>query len=179
MNENAIQSSTDPVANPIRGGNRWFVPLAGGIVLGIVLTAFTGWQMMPGMMLTIHESRYSDVDQTCQELRKAIEATGWNCPAIRDMNKAMAKHGIQFDRPVRIVELCKGEYAHDVLQDNPEVLTLMPCAFGVYQGQDDKVYISGMNTGLMGKMFGGTIAEVMGTRVARDEVAILSGIIHK
>jgi len=132
---------------------------------------------MPGMMLTVHESKYSDVDRTCEEIKKSIEANGWVCPAIRDMNKSMAKHGVRFDSPIRIVELCKAEYARRVLADSPEVSTLMPCARGVYKGPDGKVYISGMNTRLMGKMFGGTIAEVMGKDVAEDEERILKPII--
>lgn len=52
---------------------------------------------------------------------------------------------------------------------------LMPCAWGVY-GKDGKVMITGMNMGLMGKMFGGTIARVMGGSVARDEAAILEKV---
>jgi uncharacterized protein (DUF302 family) len=151
--------------------------LIAGVFFGVALTALAGWVAMPRMMLTVHQSRYSDVDQTCEELKAAIEAAGWSCPAIRDMNKSMAKHGVQHDRPVRIVELCQADYAHDILVGNPEVSTLMPCAFGVYEGADGKVYISGMNMGLMGKMFGGKIAEVMGTKVSQDEEKILEGII--
>jgi len=152
--------------------------LVASVFFGIALTALAGWAAMPRMMLTVHQSRYSDVDQTCEELKAAIEAAGWSCPAIRDMNKSMAKHGVQHDRPVRIVELCQADYAHDILGGNPEVSTLMPCAFGVYEGADGKVYISGMNTGLMGKMFGGKIAEVMGTEVSQDEEKILERIIQ-
>jgi len=66
-----------------------------------------------------------------------------------------------------IVELCKAEYAKDVLSTNPEVSTLIPCAWGVYEGDDGNSYITGMNMGLMGKMFGGNIARVMGASVAR------------
>jgi uncharacterized protein (DUF302 family) len=151
--------------------------LMAGVFLGVALTALAGWAAMPRMMLTVHQSKYPDVDTTCQELKAAIEAAGWSCPAIRDMNKSMAKQGVQHGPPVRIVELCQADYAHDILGGNPEVSTLMPCAFGVYEGADGKVYISGMNTGLMGKMFGGKIAEVMGTKVSHEEERILEGIV--
>ena len=152
--------------------------LIAGALLGIALAALTGWAAMPRVMLTVHQSKYEDVDKTCQELKAAIESAGWICPAIRDMNKSMAKHGVEHSRPVRIVELCQANYAHDILGGNPEVSTLMPCAFGVYEGADGKVYISGMNTGLMGKMFGGEIAEVMGAKVSKDEARILKGIVQ-
>ncbi len=153
-----------------------FMGLIIGIVLGVGGTIAVGWLMMPSMMLTTHQSRYATVDETTEALKTAIEEAGWRCPAIRNMNTAMEEGGYPAETPYRIVELCKAEYAHDVLADNPEMSTLMPCAFGVYEGKDGKVYITGMNTGLMGKMFGGTVARVMGESVAKDEAAILQKV---
>jgi uncharacterized protein (DUF302 family) len=132
---------------------------------------------MPGMMLNVHESRYDSVEETVKQLQLAIEEAGWKSPAVRDMRKSMAKYGVIFEGEARIVELCKADYAKQVLTSNPEVLTLMPCAWGVYRGDDGRVYVSGMNMGLMGKMFGGTIARVMGGSVAADEKSMLSGVI--
>ncbi len=149
-----------------------------GLIAGILLTAVIVWLSMPKMMLVTHQSRYQSVEETCQQLKTAIEANGWSCPAIRDMNMTMSKQGVQMDRRVMIVELCKAEYAKDVLSTNPEVSTLMPCAWGVYEGDDGNVYITGMNMGLMGKMFGGNIAKVMGASVAKDEKRMLKDIIR-
>lgn len=149
-----------------------------GCVMGLVGTAFSMWLVMPRLMLTTHESKYAEVDETAAALKSAIEAAGWQCPGVRDMNAAMAKQGVAFGSPIRIVELCKAEYAKEVLADNPEVSTLMPCAWGVYK-KAGKVYITGMNTGLMGKMFGGTIARVMGGKVSADEKAILGQVVRK
>jgi len=148
-----------------------------GLVAGMGLLGLIGWKAMPSMMLTVHESKYSTVEKTTEALRAAIVGQGWYCPAIRNLNKTMAKHGVPLDRQVRLVELCNTEHANKVLTDNPEVSTLMPCAWGVYQGDDGKVYISGMNMGLMGKMFGGTVAKVMGGDVAKDEAEMLKGVI--
>lgn len=148
-----------------------------GLVTGILLAVIVGWQSMPGMMLVTHQSRYDTVKETCIQLKAAIEENGWSCPAVRDMNLTMEKHGVTMDRPVKIVELCKAEYARDVLSTNPEVSTLMPCAWGVYEGDDGKIYISGMNMSLMGKMFGGNIAKIMGELVSKDEALILGRVI--
>jgi hypothetical protein len=52
----------------------------------------------------------------------------------------------------------------------------MPCTIAVYESDDGKIYISKMNTGLMGKVFGGTIARVMGGCVSRDEAKILAKV---
>jgi uncharacterized protein (DUF302 family) len=148
-----------------------------GFVVGIIIVGIVGRLSMPSMMLKIHQSRYATVEETCLQLKAAIEDIGWSCPGIRDMNKTMVKHGVTMSRQVRIVELCKAEYAKDVLETDPEVSTLMPCAWGVYEGDDGKVYIAGMNVGLMGKLFGGNIAKVMGESVSRDEARILKRVI--
>ena len=45
----------------------------------------------------------------------------------------------------------------------------MPCTISVYQKSDGKTYIATMNAALLGKMFGGTVAEIMGDKVAVDQ----------
>lgn len=142
-----------------------------GVLAGAALLGLAGWLAMPKLMLTTHESRF-DIEDTCERLRGAIETNGWKCPAVRNMNQSMEKEGVTLESQVRIVELCRADYAKDVLITNPEVSTLMPCAFGVYT-KGGKTYVTGMNMGLMGKMFGGNIAAVMGGKVAADEKAIL------
>ena len=150
-----------------------------GLIAGVSVTAVIVWLSMPKMMLVTHKSRYQSVEETCQQLKTAIEANGWSCPAIRDMNMTVSQKGVQMDRRVMIVELCKAEYAKDVLSTNPEVSTLIPCAWGVYEGDDGNSYITGMNMGLMGKMFGGNIARVMGASVAKDEKKMLKDVIRE
>jgi len=148
-----------------------------GFIFGIITLALFSWIVMPKMMITIHESRYATIDETCDKLKQSIEAHGWSSPMIRDLNATLEKKGVYMKRSVKVVELCKGSYANDVLTTNPEVSTLMSCAWGVYQGDDGKIYISGMNMGFMGKMFGGNIAKVIGGAVAVDEENMLKNII--
>ncbi|MDY6879495.1 MAG: DUF302 domain-containing protein [Thermodesulfobacteriota bacterium] len=155
------------------------IPFIVGLFAGVVLAGVILWLSMPGMMLVVHESRYDSVDETCTQLKTAIEANGWKSPGITNMNHTMSMHGVQMDRKVRIVNLCNAKYAKDVLTTNPEVSTLMPCAWGVYEGNNGKIYISGMNMGLMGKMFGGNIAKVMGGSVSRDEKQMLKDVVQQ
>lgn len=144
-----------------------------GFLAGVCAVAIGAWQVLPGMMLEVRESPYDTVEETCDRLAAAIEEKGWSNQAIRNMNKSMAKHDVQMDRPVRVVELCNASHAKTVLNAHPEVSTMMPCAWGVYEDEDGAVYVSGMNMGLMGAMFGGTIADVMGDVVAREEGEML------
>lgn len=149
--------------------------LVGGFVLGVLVTGVAVWQLMPGMMIVEHQSRYG-FDETVSKLVAAVKAKGWSVPKVRDMNKTMAKHGVTMKRRVKIVEMCKAPYAKDVLGTDPQVSTLMPCAVGIYE-REGKVYLSGMNMGLMGKMFGGNIGRVMGEQVAGEERAMLDAVV--
>ena len=145
-------------------------------VAGAGLMVLCGCQSTTGRMVTVRQSAYRDVDQTCEALKGAIEAQGFHCKGILNLNQAMAKHGVHLDRQVRVVQFGRAAYAHDMLVDTPEVSAFMPCAFGVYEGDDGKVHVSGMNRALMARMFGGTVADVMGKRVARDEAAIFKAL---
>jgi uncharacterized protein (DUF302 family) len=148
-----------------------------GLVAGASLTGAALVTAMPKMMIVTQESQLG-FDETVAALEKAIPAEGWVVSTVTDMNKSMAKHGVEFGPRVKLVKLCKPEYAQSVLRTDRHVSTLMPCTIAVWEGDDGKVYLSKMNMGLMAKMFGGNIAHVMGGRVVQDEHAILAGIVQ-
>ncbi|MHC4521418.1 MAG: DUF302 domain-containing protein [Planctomycetota bacterium] len=147
-----------------------------GLVAGVLLTGAAVVTAMPRMMIVTHESRLG-FDATVNALEKGIAERGWVVSRVMDMNKSMARHGVEFGPRVKLVKLCKPEYAKSVLTTDRHVSSLMPCTFAVWEGDDGKVYLSKMNMGLMARMFGGNIARIMGGNVARDEQTILSGII--
>ena len=148
-----------------------------GLVAGVALTGVAVVTAMPKMMIVTQESRLG-FDETVAALEQAIPAQGWVVSTVSDMNKSMAKQGVEFGQRVKLVKLCKPEYAKSVLTTDRHVSTLMPCTLAVWEDDEGKVYLSKMNMPLMAKMFGGNIATVMGGSVARDEHAILSGIVQ-
>lgn len=153
-----------------------------GAAGGLLLAGMAMWLLMPGMMINRHRSRFTGPDafeKTVETLQNAIRENGWSVSGVRSMNEAMAKHDVEFDRRVTLVELCKADYAKSVLTTDRYVGTLMPCAIAVYDGDDGQVHLSGMNLGLMGKMFGGNISRVMGGAVARDEHRILEAVVKE
>jgi uncharacterized protein (DUF302 family) len=147
-----------------------------GVAAGALLCGAAVVTAMPRMMIVTQESRLC-FDETVAALEEAIPAQGWVVSTVSDMNKSMAKHGVEFGPRVKLVKLCKPEYAQSVLTTDRHVSTLMPCSFAVWEGDDGKVYVSKMNMSLMAKIFGGNIARVMGGRVAPDEHAMLAGIV--
>ncbi len=54
----------------------------------------------------------------------------------------------------------------------------MPCTLADYEDDDGSVHVSKMNTGLMGKVFGGTVVKVMGGAVSRDEARMLEAVVR-
>jgi hypothetical protein len=52
----------------------------------------------------------------------------------------------------------------------------MPLAVGVYEDGNGDVYVTRLNVGLLGRMFGGTISEVMGQAGADLERAVASAL---
>jgi uncharacterized protein (DUF302 family) len=155
---------------------RTWLWLGAGLVAGLVVAGAGMKVVMPSMMIVTEESKLG-FDETVAALETAIKEQGWASPGTMDMNASMAKHGVTFAPRVKLVQLCKAEYASEVLTSDRYVASLMPCKFAVWESDDGRVYISKMNTGLMGKLFGGTIAKVMGGSVAKDEHAMLADIV--
>jgi len=78
------------------------------------------------------------------------------------------------------IALCNPRYASRILADanNRKVTAFMPLAIGVYEDGKGQVYVSQLDVGLMGMMFGGTIAEVMGV-AGKDLNAVVATAVGK
>jgi uncharacterized protein (DUF302 family) len=63
------------------------------------------------------------------------------------------------------ISVCNPRYASRILANDADrgVTAFMPLAIGVYEDAQGQVHVSRLNVGLVGMMFGGTIADVMGT----------------
>jgi uncharacterized protein (DUF302 family) len=148
-----------------------------GIILGAVGMGILVWTQMPGMMLTVHESNLP-FEETVSAIEESAETHGWNVPKIYDIQKSVEKEGHEDLGPVKILSLCQPHHAYRILKhdENKKASAIIPCRIGVFTTSDGTVHIAEMNLGLMSKLFGGLIAEVMGG-VASEEKAILADIV--
>lgn len=161
-----------------RGKSRtWLWVLLGGIA-GFLLCGVVVFMTIPSLMFVTAESTLG-FDGTVASLQERITRQGWVVSNVIDMNKSMAKHGVDFQPRVSLVKLCKPEYAKSVLSTDRYVSCMMPCTMSVWEGDHGKVYLTRMNMALMAKMFGGNISKVMGCGVVRDEEKILEGLLKK
>jgi uncharacterized protein (DUF302 family) len=150
-----------------------------GFVAGIVVIGLGGWMMMPSMMFTERVSPFG-MEETIARIQHNIadspdlKAKGWALSGLRNPAKAVQNDGGNV-LPVVMIEVCSTKYSKPILkEDTVRFLSiLMPCKVSVYKKQDGKVYIGTMNAGLMGKMFGPMVGEVMG-HVAEDQKKFLA-----
>lgn len=149
----------------------------GGAVLGVAALMITGFSAAPGLMIVEDESRF-DFDDTIEWLQVNASDQGWKVPTVHLLHDAVSPYGYSVER-VAVLELCQPHHAARILAEDQArmVTSLMPCRVSVYETSDGRVMLSRMNTGLMGRAFGGTVAEVMAEATAENE-AILADLIR-
>lgn len=148
--------------------------LLGGFFLGVLFTAFMAYNMAPSLMFQERVSPFG-VEETVARIQQNIQANpnGWTLSGLRNPAKAVQHDGGN-TLPVLMVEACSTRYSGPILKnDSVRFLSiLMPCKISVYKKNDGKTYIGNMNAGLMGKMFGPMVGEIMG-HVAADQAQFL------
>jgi Uncharacterized conserved protein len=133
-----------------------------GAVVGVVVTAAVGWNVMPGMMLHETASPLSTAE-TVDKIKENALSKGWVVSDVKPLHESVKKHGGKDLKPVMLVNLCQATHASNILEQdqNKKISVFMPCTISVYEKSDGKAYIGSMNAGLLGTMFGGKVAEVM------------------
>lgn len=151
------------------------------LIVGFVLGALAAYEaarfLAPGLMIEDRESALSFED-TVRTLEGAVREAGWVLSDSKDFNRSLEKEGAVLEPRIHLIKLCKPSYAVEVLKEERRVACLMPCTFAVYEDDAGRVRVSKMNTGLMGKLFGGAVRRVMGESVSKEEKAMLRGILR-
>ncbi len=150
-----------------------------GMVGGALIIIVSMYLLMPKMMIVTKESKY-DYNITVSKIEKAIVEAGWSHKGTSSISKEIkGATGNDIGVNIGIIKLCKGSYAEAILrqEDSRYVSCLMPCGISVWEDDDGVVYVSKMNSSLMGKMFGGIISEIMGGKVGPEETKMLKDIL--
>ena len=132
------------------------------VIVGMALMGLIVWFTMPLLMLVKHKSRLS-YDETVTALSETLmKKQDWHVLTVNDFQKS-TKDFVTLER-VGSIDICNPRYVSKILADdkNRGVTAFMPLDFGVYEDKKGQVFVSQLNVGLLGKMFGGTISEVMG-----------------
>ena len=143
----------------------------GGSVVGIALLGVVMFFIAGSFMFNEIESPFG-VEETAARIQQNIqrlENRGWKLSGLRDPSKAVAASGTNV-LPVLLVEACSTKYSAPLLKDDETraLSILMPCTITVYKKDNGKTYITLMNSGLMGQLFGANVAKIM-AEVAKDQ----------
>lgn len=144
--------------------------IIGGFFAGVVLVALLAYSYMGSLMFWEVESPFG-VEETVARIQQNVQkvGNGWVLSGLRNPGKAVEASGGNV-LPVMMVEACSTKYSGPILKDDSVrfLSILMPCKISVYKKNDGKTYIGMMNAGLMGKMFGPMVGDIMG-KVAEDQ----------
>lgn len=132
------------------------------VLVGMALMGLIVWFTMPFLMLVKHKSKLS-YDETVTALSETLtKKQDWQILNVNDFQKR-TKDFVNLER-VGSIDICNPRYVSKILADdkNRGVTAFMPLDLGVYEDKKGQVFVSQLNVGLVGKMFGGTISKVMG-----------------
>jgi len=150
----------------------------GWVLVGMALMGLVVWFAMPALMLIKHKSN-RNYDETVAALSEAIKTKqDWRVLTVNDYQKSTAAFG-KLER-VGSVTICNPRYASRILASDADrgVTAFMPLGLGVYEDKTGQVYVSQLNVGLLGMMFGGTIADVMGS-AGKDLDGVVAAVAPK
>jgi uncharacterized protein (DUF302 family) len=155
------------------------IALLVGIVIGVIVAAVVGVQLMRSKMLVPLRSR-SSFDDTCAAIEREVEAAeGWSFPIEPfDMYKKLDSKGFPPDglKRIQLYFVCAPSVAKRVLGEQPKMTAIMPCSWAVYEQDDGSVWLSKMNIGMMSKLFSGEVAAGM-SEVARADESFMEKVL--
>ena len=128
-----------------------------GFIAGIIFSGIFMSISASEMMVKEFKSPY-DFDKTVDVMVNRINnKNGWHVTEVIDQNKEVQEHGGFEIGNFKIIKYCHGEYSAKMLQtdDRKKIGNMMPKTFAVYEKSDGQVFVSTMNGGVMGKLFGG------------------------
>ena len=117
------------------------------------------------------------VDSTVESILQLAAAKNWKNPATHDLQQVLLNAGKTVN-PVKIIELCRPDYAARVLELNEErsASVLMPCRISVYEKEDGKTYVSLMDPHTMANVLPESVAQTM-AEVTNELIGIIQDTI--
>jgi uncharacterized protein (DUF302 family) len=140
-----------------------------GIIAGALSVIILIYFLAPGIMINENISKFG-FDETVEKLVEAANQKGWKVPTTHQLDKSVANAGYDVLQTT-VIELCHPGHAGKILSNDEDkvVTSMMPCRLSVYKKSNGEVIVSRMNTGLISKLFGGNISDVMADATQETE----------
>ena len=90
-------------------------------------------------------------DDAVISVLKTVEQKGWALFQVYDIKERLASKGFE-QKPLKILEICKGKHANNFLNKNRLISLCLPCKINVME-DSGKIKIVGMNPKIMAQFF--------------------------
>src|SRR3989338_5796016 len=90
-------------------------------------------------------------DEAVISVLKAVEQKGWTLFQIYDVKERLASKGFD-QKPLKIIEICSGKHANNLLNKNRMISLCMPCKINVLE-ENGKIKIVGMKPTIISQFF--------------------------
>ena len=102
------------------------------------------------MLHTVESTK--PIEQIIEDLQKSATDNQFGVLEIIDLQAKLQEKGLDFDRPCRIVEICNPHQAKKILEEIPEVSTVLPCRISIYV-EKDKIILATLKPTAMIRLF--------------------------
>jgi uncharacterized protein (DUF302 family) len=137
-----------------------FLTILISFILGAVAAAAIGVKMLPDLMIKEYPSPYA-FEESIEKVITNAKGAGWKVPSKWKINfQKNLKKVVKIDvGPNTVIGMCEPKAAADILihDELKRISVMMPCSIAFYEKSDGKTYISIMNMGLLGTVFGDTV----------------------
>jgi len=82
--------------------------------------------------MVYRKSSQKTMDELDLALREAAARHKFGVLGMRDLRQTMQSKGVEFDRDVRVYDVCNPHHARTVLTEAIEVSTALPCRVSIY-----------------------------------------------
>ena len=90
-------------------------------------------------------------EKTVVSVLKSVDKKGWSLFGVYDIKERMAAKGFE-QKPLKIIEICSGKYANQLLNKNRMISLCMPCKINVLE-ENGIVKIVGMKPTMISQLF--------------------------
>lgn len=82
---------------------------------------------------------------------------------------------------ITVLKLCHGQYGAQLMNDpiSRKTAAMIPCSMAIYENGDGSVFVSRMNTSLIGILLGGNAGRVLATQIAPEQEQMMEAVIDK
>lgn len=89
-----------------------------------------------------------------EDLPRACATRKFGVISILDLKEKMKEKGVEYGGECLIFEVCNPQKAKQVLEENPEMSTMLPCRISAFKTPEGKIRLSTIRPNALVELFG-------------------------